>query len=102
MDKASERKADTKKRDGSDKDDDYTKDFGAGGKCQYMDNLWHDPATITGGSTMQRLAQNNYCKEAHADYDKKKSSGGLLDMLIDNADTHGPPLLNTSKPRRVF
>ena len=73
MDKASERKAATKPRDGSDKDDDYIADFGAGGKCQYMDGLWHEPATITGGSMMQRLAQNNYCKEAHAD---KKSSMG--------------------------
>ena len=47
---------------------------------------------------MQRLAQNNYCKEAHAD----KKSGGLMDALLDSADTHGPPLLNTSKPKRVF
>jgi hypothetical protein len=97
MDKPSERKAEVKKW--GDTDVDTTRDFDAGGKRQQLDGLWADPTTITGGSKMQRLAQNNYCKEDHA---KAEKADGLVDALLDSADTHGPPLLNVSKPRRIF
>lgn len=101
MDKYSERKADSKKRDGSDVDI-GTWDYGAGGKCQTLDDIW-GRNTITGGSIQQRIAGNNYCKEDHAKYEKGKNEpGGLLDALLSNADTHGPPLMDESRPKREF
>jgi hypothetical protein len=100
MDKPSERKADSKKW--GDTDVNTTRDFGAGGERQTLDDLWSRP-TITGGSIQQRIAGNNYCKEAHAKYEKGKNEpGGLLDALLESADTHGPPLMDESKPNRVL
>jgi hypothetical protein len=99
MDKPSERKADSKKYG----DEDIgTWDYGAGGKCQSLKDLW-DRNTITGGSIQQRIAQNDYCKENHAKYDKNKNNPkSMLDMLLDSADTRGPPLMDESKPKRVL
>ena len=99
MDKPSERKLDYKKE--GDVDIGITK-FGPGNERQSLKDMW-DHETITGGSVTQRLAQNDYCKENHAKYEANKNNPqGLLDMLLENADTRGPPLLDVSQPRRVL
>ena len=91
MDKKSERGKDAKACGDTDIG---IQDYGAGGKREQLNGLW-STTTITGGSVMQRLAANNYCKD-----DKGKED--MLKTMLDEHDTHGPPLLNTSKPTRVF
>jgi hypothetical protein len=99
MDKPSERKADSKKY--GDVDIGITK-FGPYNERQSLKNMW-EHETITGGSVTQRLANNDYCKVSHEKYEKNKNNPqGLLDMLLENADTRGPPLLNISQPKRVL
>jgi len=43
----------------------------------------------------ERIMTNCYCKEEPGE---KKDKPDLMDQIIE----HGPPLLNTSKPHRVF
>jgi hypothetical protein len=92
MDKASERKKDTKKHDGSDKDI-ACRDYGAGGKNDMMAGLWSIVDKDVVGLGPERLLTNCYGKECDT-----REKPDLLDEMLIN----GPPLLNVSKPRRVF
>jgi hypothetical protein len=93
MDKASERNKDAKECGDTDIG---IHDYKAGGKRQQLNGLWNVVSEDVVGLPPTRLATNCYKK----DDDKKK--GGLLDILVEENDTRGPPLLNTSKPARVF
>lgn len=98
MDKASERKKDSKSYGDTDIG---TRDYGAGGKREQLDGLWGF-TTITGGSRDQRLRGNNYCKDSHAKYENDKNNPEyLLGEALKSIDTRGPPIENTSQPRIV-
>jgi hypothetical protein len=92
MDKPSERKKPVKEF--GDTDVNTVRTFGVDNKRETLDDLWDRP-TILGMTDQQRMS-NNYCKEA------TKKKGDLLDVLVDNADTRGPPLLNVSSTKRVL
>lgn len=93
MDKASERKKPVKEF--GDTDVGTVRTFGIDNKRETLDDMWDRPTIF--GTTDQMRMENNYCKEA-----PKKKDKSLLDVLVDNADTHGPPLLDISKPLRVL
>jgi hypothetical protein len=90
MDKASERKAPTKKWGDTDHG---IRDYGAGGKREQLDGLWKVP-TITGGTFTSRIVRNEYCKEQDA---KKVKADRMVESLINS----GEPMDNISRPRAV-
>lgn len=92
MDKPSERRKDAKECGDTDIG---IQDYKAGGKRQQLNGMWSTVSEEIVGLPVTRLATNCYGKDCD---DKKK----LLDVIIDENDTRGPPLLNTSKPARVF
>jgi hypothetical protein len=89
MHKASERNKDSKACGDTDVG---VHDYEAGGKRGQLDGLWSIPPKEVVGLGPERLMTNCYSKDCG---DKKPD---LLDTMIE----HGPPLLNTSKPLRVF
>lgn len=92
MDKPSEKRKDHKDYD----DDDIgVQDYKAGGKREQLDGLWKYASKEVVGLPESRLVTNCYSKE-HEGKENKKSD--LLDGIIDG----GPPILNVSKPKRVF
>jgi hypothetical protein len=93
MDKKSERGRDAKACGDTDIG---VHDYGAGGKREQLNGLWSTASKEVVGLSPTRLMTNCYGK----DCDDKKSD--LLGTLLDEHDTHGPPLLNTSKPLRVL
>lgn len=92
MDKPSERTKDAKECGDTDIG---IQDYKAGGKRQQLKGLWNVASEEVVGLPPTRLATNDYKKD-----DTKKEK--LLDIILDENDTRGPPLLNTSKPARVF
>lgn len=89
MDKPSERRRDSKACGDTDIG---VQDYGAGGKREQLNGLWGVASKEVVGLSPSRIMTNDYCKEN----DDKKPS--LLDEILE----HGPPILNTSKPNRVF
>ena len=67
-------------------------DYHAGGKREQLNGLWGVVSKEVVGLSPARLVTNCYGKECA---DKKPD---LLDEIME----HGPPVLNTSKPHRVF
>jgi hypothetical protein len=90
MDKKSERGKDAKACGDTDIG---VQDYGAGGKREQMAGLWNIASKEVVGLPPSRLITNCYSKDDTGD---KKIS--LLDEVLE----HGPPLVNTSKPHRVF
>lgn len=89
MDKKSERGRDAK---ACGDDDIGVHDYGAGGKREQLNGLWGVASKEVVGLSPSRLMSNCYGKECE---DKKAD---LLDEILE----HGPPIINTSKPHRVF
>lgn len=92
MDKKSEQKKDNKECGDTDIG---INDFGAGGKRAQLAGLWSIVPEEVVGLSPSRIMTNDYCK---AKPGEKREKPSLLDEVIE----HGPPLLNTSKPHRVF
>jgi hypothetical protein len=89
MDKASERGKDAKAC--GDNDIGVHK-YGIDNVREQLNGLWAVPSKEVVGLSPSRIATNCYGKEC----DDKKPD--LLDEMLE----HGPPILNTSKPHRVF
>lgn len=70
-------------------------DYGAGGKREQLAGLWSIPSKEVVGLGPERLMTNCYSKEVPGEKHEKPD---LMDQIIE----HGPPLLNVSKPRRIF
>ena len=68
-------------------------DYGAGGKREQLPGIWDHASKETVGLPLTRLMTNCYSKE-----DDKKGKPSIVDEIMER----GPPLLNTSKPHRVF
>jgi hypothetical protein len=96
MDKKSEQRKDAKECGDTDIG---VHDYGAGGKREQLSGLWSIPSKEVVGLGPERIMTNCYCKEDDTRGGREK--GEKLD-LMDAIIEHGPPLLNTSKPRRVF
>jgi hypothetical protein len=92
MDKKSEQRKDHKECGDTDIG---VHDYGAGGKREQLAGLWSIPGKEVVGLGPERIMTNCYCKEEPGE---KKDKPDLMDQIIE----HGPPLLNTSKPHRVF
>lgn len=95
MDKPSEQRKQTKDCDDTDIG---IQNYGAGGKREQLAGLWNVASKETVGLPPSRLATNCYTKEEIY----KKPDKGLLGVILDEHDTRGPPLLDTSKPKRIF
>jgi len=77
-------------------------DYQAGGKRAQLEGLWNAaPSEVVGGTVNGRLGANCYHKDEILK-ERGVKKPGLLEELLDEHDTRGPPFLNTSKPRRVF
>lgn len=90
MDKKSEQKKSTKSADDKDIG---VHEYGIGNKREQLDGLWGIVSEKVVGLPATRIATNDYCKEK-----KGKEKRDIVDTILDN----GPPILNMSKPRRVF
>lgn len=90
MDKKSEQRKDTKACGDVDIG---VRDYGAGGKNEQMAGLWSIASKEVAGQGPERILTNCYSKEC-----EKDEKVDLLDEIL----TGSPPLLNVSKPRRIF
>lgn len=92
MDKPSEQKKSHKSADDTDIG---CHEYGIGNKREQLNGLWGVASKEVVGLSPSRIITNNYCKE-----EGKKEAGkkDIIDSLFEN----GPPLVNTSKPHRVF
>lgn len=91
MDKASERKKDSK--DWGDDDVGTERKFGLGNVRAELDGLWDPAPKEVVGLPLERLLTNDYCKSG--DKDSKLE-------LIEEMVSSGPPFANVSKPKRIF
>jgi hypothetical protein len=92
MDKASERKKDSKSD--SDTDAGTVRTFGPCNKRAELEGMWdHAPESVV-GQGLGRLLTNNYCKEDSG----KASTGDMIDKIVDGS----PPFANISVPRRIL
>jgi hypothetical protein len=92
MDKPSERKRDNKECGDVDIG---VHDYKAGGKREQLNGLWGVASEEVVGLPTSRLMTNCYCKTEPGEKEEKPD-------LVDDMLTHGPPVLNVSKPRRIF
>ena len=100
MDKASERKAASKKRDGSDTDEDNTVHFGPCNVMEHLPSLDAHASKEVVGLDKDRLLTNNYLKDELRPKNKRQMS--LLEVAAEEINMRDSPLLNISKPKRVF
>jgi hypothetical protein len=92
MDKASERKKDSK--DFGDTDSGTVRTFGPQNKRAELEGLWdHAPESVV-GQGLGRLLTNDYCKEDKG----KASTGDMIDAIVDGS----PPYANVSTPKRIL
>jgi hypothetical protein len=91
MDKASERKKDSKAWGDTDVG---VHKYGPCNVREQLDGLWDHPGKEVVGQGLGRLLTNNYCKEDNG----KASTGDMVDDIINS----GPPFANVSKPLRVL
>lgn len=89
MDKKSEQKKDHKECGDTDIG---VHDYHAGGKRAQLDGLWSIAPKEVVGLGPERLVTDCYKK------DTKEDKPSILDMIV----TSGPPLLNTSQPKRIL
>lgn len=91
MDKASERKKDSKSCGDTDIG---VKTIAPGNVRAQLEGIWdHAPKEVV-GQGLGRLLTNDYCKTDKG----KASTGDMVDDIING----GPPFANVSKPLRVF
>ena len=96
MDKASERKKDTKSCGDTDIG---VHDYQAGGKREQLDSMWDYASKEVVGLDDDRRLTNDYCKKPEkGEGSKKEEAADLIDEIINS----GPPLVNSSKPNRVL
>jgi hypothetical protein len=91
MDKPSEQKLSHKNKDDIDIG---VHEYGIGNKRWQGNGLWDTADKEVVGLDKDRIATNDYKKEG--------KKGDKKEDLVDRIVEHGPPLLNVSKPRRVF
>lgn len=92
MDKPSERAKSTKECGDTDIG---VRDNRGGGKREQLNGLWGVASEEVVGLPASRLATNCYCKTVPGEKQEKPS-------LTEEMLTRGPPVLNVSKPLRVF
>jgi hypothetical protein len=92
MDKKSEQRKDHKECGDTDIG---VHEYSPGNVREQMSGLWSIASKEVVGLGPERIMTNCYCKEKEGE---KKEKPDLMDAIIE----HGPPLLNTSKPHRVF
>jgi hypothetical protein len=92
MDKASERKKDSKSEGDTDAGTERT--FGKCNVRAELEGLWdHAPEKVV-GQGLGRLLTNNYCKDDKG----KASTGDMIDAIVDGS----PPYANVSTPKRIL
>jgi len=92
MDKPSERKRDNKECG----DVDIGRhDYKAGGCREQLNGLWGVVSEEVVGLPPSRLMTNCYCKTTEGEKGEKPS-------LVEDVLLRGPPVLNVSKPKRIF
>jgi hypothetical protein len=94
MDKPSEQRKSNKSKDDTDIG---IHEYGIGNKRWQGNGLWAVADKEVVGLSPSRIATNDYCKEKKGEK-KGKDKTSIIDSLLEN----GPPLLNMSKPHRVF
>jgi hypothetical protein len=99
MDKPSERKLPTKKRDGSDTDEDNIVRFGPGNVLEHLPCMGMHAGKEVVGLDKDRLLTNNYLKEELQNKNKRQPS--VLVIAAEELGMRDPPLLNVSKPKIV-
>jgi hypothetical protein len=92
MDKLSERKKSAKECGDVDIG---IHDYKAGGLREQLNGLWGVASEEVVGLPASRLATNCYSKRVTGEKHEDPS-------LVDDMLTHGPPVLNVSKPKRVL
>jgi hypothetical protein len=92
MDKKSERKRDNKECGDIDIG---THDYKAGGCREQLNGLWGVVSEEVVGLPASRLMTNCYTKKMPGEKEEKPD-------LVDDMLTRGPPVLDVSKPRRIF
>jgi hypothetical protein len=100
MDKPSERKLPTKKRDGSDTDEDNIVRFGPGNVMEHLSCMGMHASKDVVGLDKDRLLTNNYLKEELQSKDKRQPS--VLEIAAEELMMRDSPMLNISKPKRVL
>jgi hypothetical protein len=100
MDKPSERKLPTKKRDGSDTDEDNIVRFGPGNVMEHLPCMGSHARKEVVGLDKDRLLTNNYLKEELQSKDKRQMS--VLEVAAEELMMRDSPMLNISKAKRVF
>ena len=99
MDKASERKKDSKIRDGSDTDEDNIVRFGPGNVLENLPCMGSHAGKEVVGLDKDRLLTNNYLKEELQKKDKRQPD--ILEIAANELGMRDDPPLNVSKPRIV-
>ena len=99
MDKASERKKDSKIRDGSDTDEDNIVRFGPGNVLENLPCMGAHAGKEVVGLDKDRLLTNNYLKEELQS--KNKRQPDILEIAAEELGMRDDPPLNISKPRIV-
>jgi hypothetical protein len=92
MDKRSEQMKDAKECGDTDIG---VHDYKAGGLREQLNGLWGVVSEKVVGLPASRLATNCYSKRVKGEKEETPS-------LVDDMLTHGPPVLNVSKPKRVL
>lgn len=97
MDKKSEQKKSHKEADDKDIG---VHNYGIGNNREQLNGLWGVASEKVVGLSPTRIITNNYTKKdakkgVNVNNDDKPS---VIDSILEN----GPPLMNMSKPRRVF
>lgn len=90
MDKASERKADSKKWGDTDLG---VHKFGPGNVIERLPSIYDHAGKEVVGLPLDRLLTNDYCKSG----DKDTAEEQMEDII-----SSGPPFSNVSKPKRVL
>jgi hypothetical protein len=93
MDKPSEKKLDHKECGDTDIG---RQDYKAGGCREQLNGLWGVVSEEVVGLPASRLLTNCYSKRVTGEKKDEKFS------LVDDMLTHGPPVMNVSKPQRVL
>jgi hypothetical protein len=99
MDKRSEQQKDSKS---CDDDDVGIHEYGLCNVRQQLSDLWGHASEKVVGLPLSRLATNCYKKDDDDKGSKNKESKNKTVDIVELVDTRGPPLLNISKPNRVF
>lgn len=92
MDKPAEQRKSHKSADDTDIG---VHNYGIGNNREQLNGLWGVASEKVVGLSPKRVITNDYCKK------EGKEKGDKTD-IIDSILENGPPLMNMSKPKRVF